>query len=84
MKPFIVKERKALKALPYWLKEQPLVNTCSFSTGNTIQIGHDTKPDSDWGGKYTMLNSIVILDPLLFDEVWEICERFVERKDGTT
>lgn len=69
-KPFIVKAEKAFGALPRWLKERGC-NTYSWSDGRHIQVGYDTKPDSDWGGKYTNRGFIVVTDPQLFDRTLE-------------
>jgi hypothetical protein len=63
-KPFIVKSEKAFGALKHWLKERGC-NTYSFSDSRKINVGYDTKPDSDWG-KYTWKGSIIICDPGLF------------------
>ena len=69
-KPFIVKSEKALgKALRMWLKERGC-NTYSWSTRRHIQVGYDSKPDSDWG-KYTNHGFIVICDESLFDATIE-------------
>jgi hypothetical protein len=75
--PFIVKDHRALIALRYWLKKQTLVNTFSYSSTKCINLGHDTRPDSDWGGRYTPLKRIIILDETLFDEVEKVCKRII-------
>lgn len=64
---FIVKAENAFFALPKWLKKRGC-NTYSFSDHKTINVGYDTRPDSDWGGKYTWLGRIVVLDPALFEK----------------
>lgn len=63
-KPFFVKSEKAFGALKHWLKERDC-NTFSWSDRKKINVGYDTKPDSDWG-KYTWRGSIIILDETLF------------------
>jgi len=65
-KPFIIKSEKAFGALRFWLKERDC-NTYSWSDSRHIQVGYDSKPDSDWGGKYKNLGFIVVLEPALFD-----------------
>lgn len=65
-KPFIVKTEKAFGALRYWLKERGC-NTYSWSDGRHIQVGYDSKPDSDWG-KYENRGFIVVVDKALFDK----------------
>lgn len=67
-KPFIVASEKALPALPRWLKERGC-NTYSFSSQRRINVGYDTKPDSDWGGRYSKRGTIVIVNEALFDKV---------------
>lgn len=69
-KPFIVKTEKAFKALPHWLKARGC-NTYSWSDGRRINVGYDTRPDSDWGGKYTWRGSIIVCDAGLFDRTLE-------------
>lgn len=65
-KPFIVKTPNAFHALPKWLRERGC-NTYSYSRLDIINVGYDTKPDSDWGGRYTPLGYIIIKDKALFD-----------------
>lgn len=65
-KPFIVKSGKAFGALRFWLKERNC-NTYSFSNRRHIQVGYDSKPNSDWG-KYTNHGFIVVADEALFDQ----------------
>jgi hypothetical protein len=69
-KPFIVASEKGLKALPYWLRKIDY-NTWSWSDQRRINIGWDSKPDSDWSKSYPR-GSIVITKPELFEPVLEI------------
>jgi hypothetical protein len=64
-KPFIVKSEKAFGALHLWLRERGC-NTYSLSDGMNIQVGYDSRPDSDWG-KYDNRGFIRVYDPALFD-----------------
>lgn len=75
-KPFIVASKKAFGALPHWLRERGC-NTYShsYSADEPIQVGYDTKPDSDWGGKYDNRGRIIVRDPELFDETCKVIER---------
>lgn len=71
-KPFIVKTEKAFGALRHWLKELGC-NTYSFSDRKHIQVGYDSKPDSDWG-KYTNRGFIIVLDESLFERTHDEIE----------
>ncbi|MDE2096824.1 MAG: hypothetical protein KGL39_06215 [Patescibacteria group bacterium] len=76
-KPFIVKAERAFGALRYWLKERDC-NTYSHSDRKHIQVGYDSKPDSDWG-KYTNRGFIVVCNEALFDRTLEeIAKAFVK------
>ena len=59
--PFIVAGEKAFTALRWWLKERGC-NTYSWSDQRYIQVGYDSKPDSDWG-KYENHGFIIVRNP---------------------
>lgn len=69
-RPFIVKGENAFRPLKRWLKELGC-NTYSYSERRKINVGYDTKPDSDWG-KYTWRGSIIICSPELFEPVEKV------------
>ena len=71
-KPFIVKSEKAFGAIRYWLKERGC-NTYSWSRQDIINVGYDSKPESDWG-KYSPRGYIVIKDKNLFDATCKAIE----------
>lgn len=71
-KPFIVKSEKAFGAIRHWLRERNC-NTYSFSDGRHIQVGYDSKPDSDWG-KYENRGFIVVMSKELFDPTCKAIE----------
>ena len=73
-KPFIVKSEKALKALPFWLKECG-ANTFSYSYRNSINVGYDSDPDNDWSKKYQWRGQIRVLDETLFDATCEAIKK---------
>jgi hypothetical protein len=78
-KPFIVKYEKAFGALRYWLKDRGC-NSLSYSDRRHIQVGYDSKPDSDWG-KYENRGFIVVCDETLFDRTLEEVQK-AYRKNG--
>lgn len=49
-------------------------NVYSYSSRNYINIGFDTRPDSDWGGRYTKRGSIVVTKPELFEPTCKAIE----------
>lgn len=73
-RPFIVKSERAFGALKHWLKERGC-NTYSFSRSDIINVGYDTKPDSDWGGRYTPRGYIILKDKTLFDQTCKAIEK---------
>jgi len=75
-KPFIIAGEKGLKALPYWLRDLG-VNTYSYSRRTKINVGYDSKPDSDWG-KYEWRGSIIIRDPDLFDKTETVIAKAIQ------
>lgn len=58
-KPFIVMRPNAFPALKRWLKDRGC-NTYSYSRLGIINVGYDTKPGSDWGGRYEPRGYILI------------------------
>ena len=102
--PFIVKEKKAFPALKGWLKKIQKenwgkINSLSYPRDNIIQIGHDDKPESDWGGKYTRYGWVLIKNMELrnateniirgfmgWSKICFTCEQSIKKcvcKDGT-
>ena len=73
-KPFIVQSEKAFGALKYWLKERGC-NTYSYSRLDIINVGYDTKPDSDWGGRYEPRGYIIIKDKALIEPTRRAIEK---------
>lgn len=87
--PFIVAGEPAFKALPHWLREREgTVNI--YSTGKVdkfgnpiINVGHDTKPNSVWGGKYTWLGGIVVRDRDLLDRTEDVVIDYIAKQGNS-
>lgn len=72
-RPFIVKSEKAFGALKYWLRERGC-NTYSWSRNDIINVGYDTKPNSDCG-RYTPRGYIIIKGKGLFEATCAAIEK---------
>ena len=71
---FIVANEKGLRAVGKFVKAKG-ANVYSYSSQGYINIGYDTKPDSDWGGKYTRYGGIVVTKPELFELTCKAIEK---------
>jgi len=71
---FVIANKKGLNAVKYFVKKKG-ANVYSYSSGNSIGIGYDTKPDSDWGGRYTPLGRIIITKDELFEPACKAIEK---------
>lgn len=67
-KKFVVANENGLRAVGKFVKAKG-ANTFSYRDESFINIGYDTKPDSDWGGRYTRYGSIIVTKPELFEPV---------------
>jgi hypothetical protein len=73
-KKWIVANDKGLKSVGKFVKSKG-ANTYSFSSLDCINIGYDTKPDSDWGGNYTWRGRIIVTKEELFDPTCKAIEK---------
>ncbi|MGJ4928118.1 hypothetical protein ACQR1K_13330 [Bradyrhizobium sp. HKCCYLRH3095] len=65
---------RAFRPLARWLKERGC-NAYSYDDGQTIRVGYDTKPESDWGGRYTPKGRLIVTKPELFEQTCKTIER---------
>jgi hypothetical protein len=66
---FVLSNEKHLPALTRWVKGHHANTYNELNTPeNIITIGHDTKPDSDWG-RYELRGRVIVTNPELIKAV---------------